>query len=154
MLPLGSVQLVLTLGDPPRQATTTIKFLIVDAPLAYNMLLVRPSLNAIRVIPSTYHMVFKFPTENGVVMVRGDQRVARECYLASMKQKAVDSIHMHELDMRDELNTRPMPTEELEPIQLDDQLEHLAYIGSKLVEDVKDLLIRFLKQNVEVFTLK
>ena len=68
----------------------------------------RPSLNAIRVVPSAYHMVVKFPTENGEGMVRGDQRVARESYLTSMKQKAVDSIHMDELDMRDELNTRPM----------------------------------------------
>ena len=48
VLPLGSVQLVLTLGDPPCQATTTIKFLIVEASSAYNMLLGRPSLNAIR----------------------------------------------------------------------------------------------------------
>ena len=71
-----------------------------------------------------------------------------------MKQKAVDSIHMDELDMRDELNTRPMPSEELEPVQLDDQPEHLAYIGSKLAEDVKDLLIHFLKQNVEVLAWK
>ena len=71
-----------------------------------------------------------------------------------MKQKAVDSIHMDELDMRDELNTRPMPSEELEPVQLDDQLEHLAYIGSKLGEDVKDLFISFLKQKVEVFAWK
>ena len=52
VLPLGSVQLVLTLGDPPCQATTTVRFLIVDAPLAYNMLLGRPSLNDIRVVPS------------------------------------------------------------------------------------------------------
>ena len=66
-------------------------------------------------------------------MVRGDQRVAKECYLTSMKQKAVDSIHIDELDMRDELNTRPMHSEELEPVQLDDQLEHLPYIRSKLV---------------------
>ena len=63
---LGSVQPVLTLGDPPCQATTTIKFLIVDAPSAYNMLLGRSSLNAIRAIPSSYHMVVKFPMENGV----------------------------------------------------------------------------------------
>ena len=69
LLPLGSVQLVLTLGDPPCQATTTIKFLIVDAPSAYNMLLGRPSLNAIRAIPFAYHVVFKFPTKNGVGMV-------------------------------------------------------------------------------------
>ena len=83
----------------------TIKFLKVDAPSAYNMLLCRPSLNAIRVIPSTYHMVVKFPKENRVGTDRGDQRVAGECYLTSMKQKTVDSIHMDEFDMRDELNT-------------------------------------------------
>ena len=84
-LPLGSIQLVLTLGDPPCQATMAVKFLIVNAPSAYNMLLGRPSLNAIKSIPSAYHMVIKFPTTNGVGMVRGDQRVARECYSASMK---------------------------------------------------------------------
>ena len=34
VLPLGSIQLVLTLGDPPCQATTTVRFLIVDASLS------------------------------------------------------------------------------------------------------------------------
>ena len=72
VLPLGSIQLVLILGDPPCQATTTVRFLIVDAPSAYNVLLGRPSLNAITAIPSAYHMVIKFPTTNGVGMVRGD----------------------------------------------------------------------------------
>ena len=66
VLPLGSVQLVLTLGDPPCQATTTVRFLIVDAPSTYNMLLGRPSFNAIRAVPFAYHMVIKFPTANGV----------------------------------------------------------------------------------------
>ena len=154
VLPLGLVQLVLTLGDPPCQAITTIKFLIVEAPSAYNMLLGRPSLNAIRAIPYAYHMVVKFLTEYGVGKARGDQWIAKECYLASMKQKAVNSVHVDELDMRDELDTRPTPSEELEPVQLDNQPEQLAYIGSKLAEDVKDLLIRFLKQNVDVFAWK
>ena len=72
VLPLGSIQLLLTLGDPPCQATTTVRFLIVDAPSSYNVLLGRPSLNAIKAIPSAYHMVIKFPTANGVGMVRGD----------------------------------------------------------------------------------
>ena len=154
VLPLGSIQLVLTLGDPPCQATTTVRFLIVDAPSAYNVLLGRPSLNAIKAIPSVYHMVIKFPTTNGVGMVRGDQRVARECYSASMKQKAVDNIYVDELHMRDEVNTRPEPSEELEPIQLDDHPEHLAYVGSKLAEDLRNLLIHFLKQNKDVFAWK
>ena len=145
VLPLGSIQLVLTLGDPPCQATMTVRFLIVDAPSAYNVLLSRPSLNARKAIPFAYHMVIKFPTTNGVGMVQRDQRVARECYSASMKQKAVDSIYVDELDMRDEVNTRPEPSEELESIQLDDHPEHLAYFGSKLAENLKSLLIRFLK---------
>ena len=145
MLPLGSIRLVLTLGDPPCQATTAVMFLIVDAPSAYNILLGRPSLNAIRAIPSSYHMVIKFPIANGVGMVRGDRRVARECYSASMKQKAVGSIYIDELDMRDKVSIRPMPSKELEPIQLDDQSKHLVYIESKLAKEVRDLLIHFLK---------
>ena len=147
VLPLGSIQLVLTLGEPPCQATTTTRFLIVDAPSAYNMLSGRPSLNAIKAIPSAYHMIVKFPTVNGVGTVRGDQRVARECYTASMKRGAVDNVNVGELDMRDEVLTRPEPSEGLEPVPLDDDPEHLAYIGSKLAKDLKGHLAQFLRQN-------
>ena len=154
VLPLGSIQLVLTLGEPPCQATTTARFLVVDAPSAYNMLLGRPFLNAIKAIPSAYHMMIKFPIVSGVGMVRGDQRVAREWYSASMKQKAVDNIYMDEIDMRDEVLTQPEPSEELEPVSLDNDPEHLAYIGFKLAEDLKSLLIHFLRQNKDVFAWK
>ena len=37
---------------------------------------------------------------------------------------------------------------------MDDHPEHLTYIGSKLAEDHKSLLIRFLKQNKDVFAWK
>ena len=154
VLPPGSIQLVLTLSDPPCQVTTTVRFLIVDALSAYNMLPGWPSLNTIKATPSAYHMVIKFPTANGVGMVRGNQRVARECYSASMKQNMVDNIYMDELDMRDEVSTRPTPSEELEPVLLDDQPEHLVYIGSKLAKDIGSLLIHFLKKDTEVFAWK
>ena len=55
VLPLRSIQLVLTLGDPPCQATTTVRFLIVDTLSAYNMLMGRPPLNAIRAILRLSH---------------------------------------------------------------------------------------------------
>ena len=87
-------------------------------------------------------------------MVRGDQRVARECYSASVKQKAVDNINLDELDMRDKINTRPEPSEELELVQIDSNPEHLAYIGSRLAEDLRHPLIHFLKQNKDVFAWK
>ena len=68
VLPLGSIQLVLTLGDPLCQETT-VRFLVVDSLSVYNVLLGRPSLNAIRAILFAYHMVIKLPTANGVGMV-------------------------------------------------------------------------------------
>ena len=71
--------------------------------------------------------------------------MARECYSKSMNQKAVDNIYLDELDMRDEVNTRPEPSEELEPVPLDDNPEHLAYIDSKLAEDLRSLLTHFLR---------
>ena len=66
----------------------------------------------------------------------------------------VDSIYVDELDKRDEVNTRPEPSEDLEHVQLDENPEHLAYIGSKLAEYLRSLLIHFLKQNKDVFTWK
>ena len=71
--------------------------------------------------------------------------MARESYSASMKQKTVDNIYLDELDMRDEVHTRLEPSEEMEPISLDDDPEHLAYIGSKLAEDLRSPLTHFLR---------
>ena len=71
-----------------------------------------------------------------------------------MKQKTVDNIYLEELDMRDEVHTRPEPSEELESVLLEDDPEHLACIGSKLAEDLKNLLIHFLRRNKDVFAWK
>ena len=87
-------------------------------------------------------------------MVRGDQHVARECYSASMKQKTVDNIYLDELEMIDEVNTRPEPSEELKPVPLNDDLEHLAYIGSKLAKDLRSPFTHFLRENKDVFAWK
>ena len=80
--------------------------------------------------------------------------MARECYSTSMKQKTVDNVYLDDLDMRDEVNTRPEPSEELEPVLLDDDPEHLSYIGSKLAEDLRSPLTHFLRQNKDFFAWK
>ena len=80
--------------------------------------------------------------------------MARECYSAYVKQKMVDNIYLDELDMRDKVNTRPEPSKELEPVSLDYNHDHLAYIGSKLMEDLRSLLTHFLRQNKDVLAWK
>ncbi|KAL0308997.1 UNVERIFIED_CONTAM: hypothetical protein Sradi_5842000 [Sesamum radiatum] len=50
-----------------------VKFLVVKAPSAYNIILERPSLNLFRAIASTFHMKLKFPTSVGVGEAVGDE---------------------------------------------------------------------------------
>ncbi|XP_052203996.1 uncharacterized protein LOC127809272 [Diospyros lotus] len=79
----GLIRLPLTVGSGSHKSQVTLDFLVTDVPLAYNMILGRSGLSALRAVPSTYHMVLKFPTPGGIGKVKGDQRQARECYVAS-----------------------------------------------------------------------
>ncbi|KAK4388114.1 hypothetical protein Sango_2418000 [Sesamum angolense] len=83
--PLGEVMLSLSLGSLPKRSTKMVKFLVVKAPSAYNIILGRPSLNLFRAIASTFHMKLKFPTSVGVGEVVGDELMARVCYVNTLK---------------------------------------------------------------------
>ena len=61
-----------------------LDILVAEVPSTYNMILGTSGLNALWVVQSTYHMVFKFPTATGVGEVRGDLRSSKECYMASI----------------------------------------------------------------------
>ena len=62
----GMFQLSLTLGKGSRFAQVMLDILVAEVPSAYNMILGRSGLNALRTVLSTYHMVLKFPTVAGV----------------------------------------------------------------------------------------
>ncbi|XP_052209252.1 uncharacterized protein LOC127812766 [Diospyros lotus] len=80
----GLIRLPLTVGSGSHKSQVTLDFLVADVPSAYNMILGRSGLSALRAISSTYPMVLKFPTPGGIGKVRGDQRQARDCYVASL----------------------------------------------------------------------
>ncbi|KAL0457955.1 UNVERIFIED_CONTAM: hypothetical protein Slati_0422700 [Sesamum latifolium] len=71
--PLGEVMLSLSLGSLPKRSTKMVKFLVVKAPSAYNIILGRLSLNFFRAIASTLHMKLKFPTSGGMGNAMGDE---------------------------------------------------------------------------------
>ncbi|KAL0368523.1 UNVERIFIED_CONTAM: hypothetical protein Scaly_1071200 [Sesamum calycinum] len=84
--PLGEVMLSLSLGSLPKRFTKMVKFLVVKAPSAYNIILGRPSLNIFRAIASTFHMKLKFPTSVGVGEAVGDELMARVFYVNTLKR--------------------------------------------------------------------
>ena len=60
-----SVELRTTFTDEVASRTEKIKYLFVNAPSAYNILLGRPTLNRIEAVPSTRHMKVKLPSMGG-----------------------------------------------------------------------------------------
>ena len=112
--PLVAIILPVTVGDYPQQITKDVTFLVVDCLSAYNAILGRPTLNSWKVVTSTYHLMIKFPTEYGVGEVRGDQVVARECYIAMLEM----DNHLQTISI-EEQRIVAEPIEGLEEIPLD-----------------------------------
>ncbi|KAL0416116.1 UNVERIFIED_CONTAM: hypothetical protein Slati_3443500 [Sesamum latifolium] len=79
--PRGMVSLPLTMGRGTARKTYLLKFLVVDVPSAYNVILGRPTLNTFQAVISTYHMKIKFPTPGGIGEVQGDPLQSRRCYV-------------------------------------------------------------------------
>ena len=77
VMTIGTVKLPMFV----RGMITWVKFVVIDKPAIYNAILGTPWLHQMQAIPSTYHQCVKFPTHNGVFTLRGNQQVARTCFL-------------------------------------------------------------------------
>ncbi|XP_074301182.1 uncharacterized protein LOC141632541 [Silene latifolia] len=64
-----------------------VRYLVIDGPSTYNVILGRPCIHEMKAIPSTYHQCLKFPTPWGVQEIRGDQEEAKDCYKVALKPK-------------------------------------------------------------------
>jgi len=82
----GYIDLHTVFRDDAQTKTIPICFLVVDAPTSYNVLLGRPSLNTLGAVVSTPHLAMKFSSPSGdILTIHGDKRLARECYMASLR---------------------------------------------------------------------
>ncbi|KAI3459576.1 hypothetical protein Pfo_016239 [Paulownia fortunei] len=77
---LGEVALPFSLGSYPKRVKKMVKFLVVNAPSTYNIILGKPSLNLFHAIASTYHIKVNFSTSEGISEAIGDQWMAQKCY--------------------------------------------------------------------------
>ena len=77
-----------TFTDGAASRTESIRYLVVNANSAYNILLGRPALNRPRAVSSTRHMKMKLSDLSGrLIVIKSDQEEARKCYENSLKTK-------------------------------------------------------------------
>jgi len=68
-----------------KEVTKIVDFAVVDNPAIYNVIMGTPWINAMKAVPSTYHLGIKFPTPNGTAVIWGCQKQSRLCFLAEHK---------------------------------------------------------------------
>uniref|UniRef100_A0A2N9H026 Reverse transcriptase/retrotransposon-derived protein RNase H-like domain-containing protein n=1 Tax=Fagus sylvatica TaxID=28930 RepID=A0A2N9H026_FAGSY len=59
----------------PKQVRTSVEFLLVDCPLAYNVIIGRPTLNKLRAVTSTYHLLVPEATHQTMKIDEGHKLV-------------------------------------------------------------------------------
>ena len=132
--PRGIVTLTVTLGTYPAQLTRQLDFLVVDCPSSYNVIIGQPMLNKWKAATSTYCLKVKFPTDNGVGEVKGDQVLARECYQAVLATK---ENHTWVIEEKDEDKVEALETMKL----VDGQAIKTMRIGTTLSPGMRAKLI-------------
>ena len=61
-----------------------VTFIVASSFSPYMAILGRPCIHAMEAVSSILHVKVKFPTEQGVTVVRGSQQVARQCLVAAV----------------------------------------------------------------------
>ena len=144
MYPRGIVTLTVTTGSHPFQVTNKHNFLVVDSPSSYNVIIGQPTLNHWKAATSTYYLKVKFPTEQGVGEIKGDQVLARECYQAVLASKENHTWTIKEKTLE--------IIEKLETIELvKGSPGKTTQIGTNLSPATKEGIVNFLKDNLDVF---
>ena len=140
----GIVMLMVIVGSYPRQWTRQLD-LLVDCPSSYNVIIERPTLNRWKTATTTYYLKVKFPTENGVGEVKGDQVLTRECYQAVLAAKENHTWMIEEIEEE--------KVEALETVELvDEEPMKTTKVGMTISADTKKKLVQFLKENLDIFS--
>lgn len=94
-VPDGNIDLPLSAGGPDNQKALIVKFLVVNIPLVYNIILGHPTLNGLKAIIFTYHLLMKFPVGDDVGEVREDQYKAKRFYALALRERSSNAAEVH-----------------------------------------------------------
>ncbi|GJZ57807.1 reverse transcriptase domain-containing protein [Tanacetum coccineum] len=130
--PMGQILQLVKIGDAEHSTFTWMNFVVVRSPSSYNGIIGRPGVRKIQAVPSTAHMMLKFPIPGGILTLRRTRIIPLECTMVSGPEAQPCSI--------------TQATEERIRVEI-----HLEYpeqtiaIGSTLTEKGRKALYELLK---------
>jgi len=110
----GMIRLPLCFSDKLNARNLEIDFLVVDVPTTYNAILGCPTLHNVKAAIALYLLQLQFEADDGSVgEIHGDQRMARQCYLVSIRplvERAKEHGHDRSSQTGKKARARPPPT--------------------------------------------
>ncbi|GKV16373.1 hypothetical protein SLEP1_g27025 [Rubroshorea leprosula] len=166
----GVITLPIYVGLEPRFRMASVSFLVVKMESAFNAILGRATLCELKAVISQPHLCMKFPTPQGVGVLKGNQRMARACYQDTFKkvelavaprgsessrptQPGQQTMSISDIEHRPKgVEQKAEPVEPIETVPLNpDVPERTVKIGTKLTEEERAELLEFLRVNQDVF---
>ncbi|GKV36705.1 hypothetical protein SLEP1_g44805 [Rubroshorea leprosula] len=166
----GVITLPRYVGLEPRFRMASITFLVIKMESSFNAILGRATLCELKAVISQPHLCMKFPTPQGVGVLKGNQKMARTCYQDTFKkvelaaapasaegckptQLGQQTMSISDIEHRPEsVEQKVEPVEPVETVPLNpDVPERTVKIGTKLTEEEQAELLEFLRNNQDVF---
>ncbi|GKU90939.1 hypothetical protein SLEP1_g4880 [Rubroshorea leprosula] len=166
----GVITLPIYVGSEPRFRMASVTFLVVKMESAFNAILGRATLCELKAVISQPHLCMKFPTPQGVGVLKGNQKMARACYQDTFKkvelavapggsgssrptQLGQQTMSISDIEYRPEgVEQKAELVEPVETMPLNPGVpERTVKIGTKLTGEERAELLEFLRNNQDVF---
>jgi hypothetical protein len=82
-------RITLTVHTGPISLET--EFIVINVPSPYTAIMGRRWLHRLKAVPSSFHQKLRFPTDFGIMEIKGDQVASKQCIMAAIKQNLPES---------------------------------------------------------------
>ncbi|VFQ89998.1 unnamed protein product [Cuscuta campestris] len=90
----GLIEVMVTFGDGEHKKTIPVEFMVVRLLGSHNLILGQPALEDLDFVMSVKYLCMKFPTDSGVGVCRGNQKLARLCYQKQTKKMYAQDLRV------------------------------------------------------------
>ena len=160
VIPEGQISLPVIIGGKE----VAVTFTIVSSFSPYTAILGRPWIHSMRVVPLTLHLKIKFPTEQGVTVIRGDEQAAKQCFTAVVNWKRGNQVSQGEIigqlvrdegtgrsEQEPEEGIRAGCAKELVKVKILPDTNKYFQVGASMSNEERVQVLLFLIQNMDVF---